>query len=115
VYAGDEIRLETKVQLHDGTDATPDNSIVQFELRDQRFETCVTWEGQWRAGVELRDDGIVEILLPQAVADILRRGSFLFAMTVSDVHGNRRRTVFAGTLLVEYASTAPHHSIPYKD
>jgi hypothetical protein len=115
VYAGDEIRLETKVQLHDGTHATPENSIACFELRDQRFETDVVFEGSWRAGIELLDNDIVEILIPQSVADTVRRGSFLFGMTISDVHGNRRRTVFTGTLLVEYAPTSPHHDIPYKD
>ena len=113
-YVGDEITLRTQVVLGDGTPATPENSILAFILTDQRFEPCEIWAGSWRNGAELLDSGLVEVKIPREVSETLRRGSFLFGMTVEDLHGNARRTVMAGSLLVEYAPTAPHHDIPYK-
>jgi hypothetical protein len=114
VIAGDDIRIQTKAYLHDGTPATPDNSIAKFTLQDQRFDTSAVWVGYWRDGIELCDDGIIEIRVPQSVSDILRRGSFLYSMVLSDLLGSRRRTVLTGSLLVEYEPTSPHHNIPYK-
>lgn len=112
-YVGDDIVLSTKVMLDSSTAATPDNSILYFELQDQRFETDVVWSAQWRTGIEPVSQGIIEIKIPQAVSDTLRRGSYLFSLRVQNIHSNRTRTVMTGSLLMEYAATSPHHDIPY--
>jgi hypothetical protein len=114
VTGGDTIVIHTRAKLLDGKDATPENSLMQFVLYDQRFDESAIWSGAWRRGVELVD-GIVEIKIPDDIADTLRRGSYLYSLFVTDLLGNNRRTVIVAYLLVEYQPTSPHHNIPYHD
>ena len=116
VVAGDTIRLRRRVLALDGHPAIPENSRLVFALSDQRFSTTPLWLGYWRAGIETLDaNGLVEIRLPDAVTSALRRGDYVFALQVADVLDAERRTVWTGSLLVEYEPVSPHRNIPYKE
>ena len=115
VYAGDQVMLHTQATLPDGTVARPDNSIVRFVLTDQKFSECIIWEGRWNDGVTQGDNDLLTVTIPCCVSEKLRRGSYTYAMTVTNTLGECRRTVMHGSLLVEYSPASPHKDIPYKD
>lgn len=115
VTNGDTIIIPTTPTLADGTPATPSNSVLRFVLTDQRFSECIIWEGAWRDGIEEGENGVAIVKIPCCVSEQMRRGSFVYSMTVADKLGDCRRTVLRGSLLVEYEPTSPIHDIPYKD
>jgi len=113
-YNGDAMIIRTQANWPDGTRATPDNSTLVFRLTDDRFQTVAIWEGRWRAGVE-RDGQVVEITVPADISARLNRGSYLFSLCMAGPTGADRRTLLAGSMLVEYAPTSPNQSVPYKE
>lgn len=117
VNSGDVMQTTTKLTLPDGTPATPENSRVRFALSDSQFCETVIWEGQWMTGITpvTGAPGVVNIKLPQRIADSLRRGGYRYAIYVADKYGNNQRVVAQGGMLVEYTPGGPQHSIPYKD
>ena len=114
VYNGDTIIIETVAKLPDGTVATPDNSILDFDIADERFAIPI-WHGAWRAGIEPLKNGVVAIRIPDQVSVTFRRGSYLYSLVIADKLDANKRTVLEGTLLMEVVPTSPNQSIPYKD
>ena len=114
VYNGDAIIIETTARLPDGTIATPANSVLDFAIADERFVMPI-WHGAWRAGIEAKNNAVVAIHIPDDVAATLRRGSYLYSLTIADSLDANQKTVLEGTLLVEVVPTSPNQSIPYKD
>ena len=118
LYAGDSLVLRWRAFCLDGQPATPDNSILSFALKDQRFSEETIWTGGWFDGimpVGNNRDGVVEITVPDEVTATLRRGSYMYSLLAADKVGGHRKTQMDGSVLVEYAATSPHTSIPYKD
>jgi hypothetical protein len=119
IYAGDSVSLDFRVVCPWDMEApTPDNSIVVFALTDQRFDDNTIWEGTWDSGITTPFDDHNDLLLvtiPELVTAVLRRGSFTYALRISDKLGNHTRTLFEGSLLVEYAPGGPIHDIPYNN
>ena len=118
VVSSDDLMLTTTLSVpgHPATPATPANSRVTFVLAEDRFDTRKIWTGVWNNGVvPVRDrPGLVRISIDSTVAALLRRGSYVFSMQISDLYGKNRTTVLTGTLLVEYEPTSDIHDIPYK-
>lgn len=117
VSGGDTIVLKDYIEDWEGHPVTPDNSIVSFCLRDQKFSDEAIWTGGWFDGIELENGrpGHVAIKVPDIVSWSLRRGAYTHSLVVSDLLCNNRRTHMRGSLLVEYEATSPQLSIPYKD
>lgn len=115
--AGDSLILRDTVEDFDGRPVTPDNSILSFALKDQRFSEDTIWTGGWFDGIMQVNNrpGCIEVTVPDEVTKILRRGAYIHSLLVSDKFGNRRKTRMSGEILVEYEATSPHTSIPYKD
>ena len=117
VLSGDTNTMTAKVTLADGiTPATPANSLLTFSLAETQFCDPPIWQGTWLNGIEevVPNSGIVKIALPAAVLDCLRRGSYMFSLRVSDKLGTNVKTLYNGSILVEYAVGGPQHDIPYK-
>lgn len=114
VYNGDTIIIDTTAKLPNGNIATPENSILDFAIAETRFVMPI-WHGTWRAGIEPKQNGLISIRIPDAVAVTLRRGSYSYSLTIADNLDANKRTVLEGTLLVEVVPTSPNQSIPYKD
>jgi hypothetical protein len=122
VFGGDDIVLRARVQLSPTNEpVTPDNSILSFVLANQRFAPteCAIWTGKWHNGISevdhINHPGLVEIRVPREVSAALRRGGYLYGLTVTNKLGENRSTVLEGSILIEYAATSPTHDIPYKD
>lgn len=117
VTNGDDLMLTTKLALpgHPATPATPLNSRVRFVLAEDRFDTRQIWVGAWNSGVTPVDGhaGLVRIRIPDEVSSRLRRGSYSFAMQITDVFGKARSTVLRGTMLMEYEPNSDTHDVPY--
>jgi len=112
VYQGDLMMGRFSLSV-DGAPVDPAKNRVTFTLADERLKAPI-WVGVPGDGVTvLAGEVIVEI--PQAIADNLRRGGFLYSIAVSDPYGRRRRTVYEGRLLVEYAANATNPDIPYRN
>lgn len=96
--------------------ATPDNTIVDIVLSETQFDDPI-WEGEWFNGVtpDRNHKGLCHILVPKTVTKLLRRGSYMFSVRVSDLLKTCYVTECHGTFLVEYMPTSEQHSIPYKD
>ncbi len=121
-FGGDDIQIRVRLEIPGTvTPVTPDNSILTFVLAAQRFAPveCALWVGRWHAGISEVDHvnhpGLVDIKIPREVSGTLRRGSYLYGMTVTDKLGEHRATVLEGTILLEYGPVSPTHDIPYKD
>ena len=121
VYSGETWVLTTYLTLESGgsTPARPGNSVVTFKLAESQFETEPLWTGTWDAGIEevspQDHPGLVAIIVPDEVAAQLRRGGYRFSILVADNYSGLSYVAVDGGLLVEYATTSPQHSIPYKD
>jgi len=114
VYQGDEIRGRFLITFQ-GDPATEGNTIVHFRLADSRFcyPNQAIWHGTWNDGITDLGGGLIEVKMPQDVSDYLRRGSFMYTITVSDKLGRGRQTMCEGYLLVEYSTNSPNPEIPY--
>jgi hypothetical protein len=80
--------------------------------------TETLWNGSWRCGVEPANSGtpgLAIVRIPHEYSDALRQGSYAVSVRISDKLGNNVRTIASGSLSVEYSTTSPHHSIPYRD
>ncbi len=97
------------------TPVTPSAFEIGFALVSQRFSPDVVFSAGW--GDELvhkdEDPGLVEVELPQGVSDGLRRGSYMYSITATNLATATVTTVRSGYLLVEYKPTSPHKDIPY--
>lgn len=120
VTSGDEWFITTRVYLpvEFVIPATPTNSRVTFKLAQDRFSDKPIWTGVWGDTIEevnpQEHPGLIIIRIPDEISSRLRRGSYAFSLTVSDVFGRRTTTVLSGSLLVEYEPTSPNHDIPYR-
>ena len=115
VTSGDEWKLTTQLRLPDGTPCTPTNSRVTFAVSDTRFSCRPYWRGMWGAGISaLNQEGLVEVKIPQAISNELRRGAYSFSILVQDVYLRQGQTSLTGTIQVEYEPTSPNHNIPYR-
>lgn len=117
VSGGDTIIFRDFVTMMDGKPVTPDNSILSFCVRDQKFSDEPIWVGGWYDGITLVDHrpGYVVIKVPDSISFSMRRGSYVRSLLVADKLFNNRKTCMAGSILVEYEATSPQLSIPYKD
>ena len=117
VSGGDTIILRDFVCGTDGKPVTPENSILSFCLRDQKFSDETVWTGGWHDGIELENGraGHIIVKVPDIVSWSLRRGAFVHSLLVADKLFCNRRTHMKGSILVEYEATSPQLSIPYKD
>lgn len=99
----------------DDSPATPENSIVEFVLAENKFTSSV-WIGEWHIGVEPDENvpGLVHVRIPQSVSSSLRRGVYAFSAKVADKLNAVRETQAEGHLQVEYAPTSDLHNIPYR-
>jgi hypothetical protein len=101
--------------LINGEEATPDNSIVTFTLKDQRFTRDVLWEAGWDTGIQETDvPGTVKVRLPESITGSLRRGVFIYAIDVANRTEADRQTCEEGHILVEYGANAPIPDVPYR-
>jgi hypothetical protein len=117
VQSGDQNTLTVRLTLRDGvTPATPDNSLVSFNLAETQFDPQTIWTGNWLDGVteKVPASGVVNITVPSRIMDRLRRGGYMFSIKVSDKQGNGAYTPLNGGMLVEYTVGGPQHDIPYK-
>lgn len=117
VTSGDSLILCTLAHLPFITDyATPDNSTLQFVLAQSQFDREGFWTGQWRDGIEPIPDvkpGYVKIHIPDRISSTLRRGSYQFSLTVTNLMTREAETLLNAYLLVEYVPGSPNHAIPY--
>lgn len=115
VACGDSIVFRDIVFDFDGVPVNPDNSILSFAIKDQRFSEGTVWTGGWMDGIlSLSRPGQIEISVPDVVSASLRRGAYIHSLLVTDKFGCHRKTCMSGSLLVEYEATSPHVDIPYK-
>jgi hypothetical protein len=116
IYQGDEIRGRFLITFQ-GVPATETDTIINFRLVDQRFcyPDDAIWAGVWNDGITDLGNGLIEVKMPQDVSDYLRRGSFMYTITVSDKLGRGRQTMCEGYLLVEYSANSPNPEIPYSN
>jgi hypothetical protein len=117
--SGNELMINTRIALQGGSPATPGNSRVTVVLAETRFDETPIWTGTWNDGIVEVDEndhpGLVRITAPDAIAHELDRGSYQFAVHVSDRFGRSTWTPVRGTIIVEYEPGSPEHSIPYRE
>lgn len=114
VYQGDTLFLYSCPPLINGEPATPENSRIAFRLVDDRFCTTPLFEAEWNDNLTATENGI-EIKIPKTVTCNLRRGTFLYSLTISDLLGDNCLTYEEGSILVEYGANAPNPDIPYRN
>ena len=104
------------VKLPDGTRVTPENSKLRFAIADNQFCETPIWEGEWHNGIELvnNEDGNILVDIPTEIMDSLRRGSYRFSLTVTDIAGLKSYVPIDSSMLLEYTVSGPQHDIPYK-
>ena len=114
-YNGDSISIKARCTIKE-LPVNYDNSLLTFVLLDQRFSLAELWRGTWRDGIENVEGhlGLIQIDIPARISSALRRGSYIFALKVSDKLGETVYTAFEGTLEIEYAPTSDIHDIPYQ-
>ena len=96
--------------------ATPEDTVLEFTLAENRFCDDPIWTGKWYAGI-LPDDvveGLVHVKVPKDVSKDLRRGVYAFSLRATDVLGDITATVLTGHFQVEYEPTSELHEIPYR-
>jgi hypothetical protein len=114
-FQGDLIELEFDARTRSGEIATPSNSKLLFTLTDMRFKTMPLFTADWGEYIkEINNIGGVQVTLPQELTATLRRGSFLYSLTVTDKLKNQRCTCGRGNFLIEYGADAPLPDIPYR-
>ena len=114
VYQGDELYAIFSVALMDGTPVDPTNSRVLFTITDDRFMEPF-WQAGWNTGLAPGPNpGTFSVTIPREISDWLRRGGFMYTITVTDLLGRHRHTAREGYLLVEYGADAPNPDIPYR-
>lgn len=120
VTSGDDWQLSVRLTTpwNSAIPAQPENSRVVFALAQDRFSETPIWTGHWNDGIVEADPvnhpGLVSVRIPDTVAATLRRGQYVFSITVADNFGQHKTTVLAGAMLVEYEATSPIHDIPYR-
>jgi hypothetical protein len=116
---GDALRLT----LSTGIAATPANSRVEFALKVDRYSErrshagvpAYVWRAGWNGGVSPAENtGVVFIDIPADVTETWPRGSYEYALTVSDTTGCGTRTTAAGYVLVEVSAASPDPVPPYR-
>ncbi len=116
-YQGDHISFTT-VAMFQGEPATVDNSQITFYFQDDRFfeQTDALFVGTWGDGIEaVNSMGGIEVSIPDELSATLRRGAFLYSLSVTDNLGDNNRLTFEeGSIHIEYAANAPLPDIPYK-
>jgi hypothetical protein len=114
--SGDYLPITTVAKLSDGTPATDANSLLVFVLSQDRFDTSSLWTGTWNDGItSVNSQGLVRVTIAQSVLNTLRRGTYSFALRVSDKLGLKPITETWGWIQVEYEAASPCHDIPYKN
>lgn len=117
VTNGDTLILQTLAHLPNSKElATPENSELTFVLAQSQFDRESFWTGQWRDGIEPIPNvkpGYVQIHIPEKVSSTLRRGSYQFSLTVTNVATKEVETLINAYLLMEYVPGSPNHAIPY--
>ena len=116
VFQGDLLEIDTVAFLRDGTTpATPENSIITFTIVDDRFRITHLSTGVWGDGAEqLNDIGGVRLTVPETLTGTMRRGGFMYTVTITDILGTGRQTIEEGTIQVEYGADAPLPDVPYR-
>ena len=119
-YSGDTMSIRAGLTDADGEPVVPETHDVRFVLSDQMFTPAdaALWTGDWDDGISEVDPsehpGLVDIVIPQELSDLLTRGSYRFSLRVERKYDNRVETAMIGHLIVEYVPHSPHHRIPYK-
>ena len=117
VQNGERLTFRARASWAAGVPATPHNSILRFVLGVELFDSRPVWTGVWGNGilpVDLSGD-MVEVTVPDSVSATLRRGSFIYALRMTDRLGANAKVLVRGSLLVEYDPTSPCHDVPYDD
>ena len=113
-YQGESIQFDIPVTLEDGTPATRENCTASLVLRNTQYSPTRFWQADLYDGITVIAPGILRVIVPQRIADTLRRGSFIYALTVTDKRSKLRRVYEEGTLLIEYSATSPNPDLGYK-
>ena len=113
-YQGDTITFKIPAVFADGTKAT-ENTDTMFTLVDKRFHhTPIIWQGRVGNGLTYPIDGVVEVVVPKSISDVLRRGSFLYSLRISTSLDTITHTAEEGSILIEYGADAPNPTLGYR-
>ena len=112
-WQGDTVHLPFDVMLPDGGMATADNCLLEFMLKDRRFYHHPLWKGELNNGIVFTRPGAVMVHIPERVTAHLRRGSYLYSLTVWTRIRDQRRLLKEGSISVEYSAGAPNPSVYY--
>jgi hypothetical protein len=127
---GDSCEISTKITVPvlkplwfhtDTTDTepgTPDNTIIEFVLTENRFSKKHIWEATWDDEDHIKQDpnidGLTYITIPQKIMSALRRGVYAFSLKVSTIDKEVKETQLTGHIQIEYEPTSDLHDIPYR-
>lgn len=116
-YQGDRVALGKSIPTINGVVATPANSDLRFTLVDERFFGEALWVGTWADGIEPTNNaGGILIEVPHELTSRLRRGAYLYSLSLSDkIATNTRETFEEGTICIEYSANAPLPNVPYRN
>jgi hypothetical protein len=110
---GESVQFDVPVVLANNMPATADNCTALLTLRSPQCSGIV-WQADLYDGLTAVSPGTIRVIVPQRIADTLRRGSFIYALTVTDKRSKLRRVYEEGTLLIEYVTTSPNPDLGYK-
>lgn len=127
---GDSCEISTKITVptlkplwfHTDTievePGTPDNTIIEFVLTENRFSKKHIWEATWDDEEHIKQDdnipGLTYITIPQEIMSALRRGVYAFSLKVSTIDKKIKETQLVGHIQIEYEPTSDLHNIPYR-
>lgn len=114
-YQGDSIILKIAAKVSNEDPVTEENADATFTLVDKRFSIDPIWTGTWGDGITLLKDGVVEVRVPDRISKDLRRGSFLYSLTLLEKPIKISTLVEEGTLLIEFGADAPNIDLAYKN
>lgn len=114
-WQGDTVKLPFDVSMPDGTEATRDNCVITFTLKDKRFFHDALWTGSLEDGIEFTRPGAVMVHIPERITALLRRGAYLYSLSIQTKMLDERKLLAEGTLQIEYPADAPNPSVFYND
>lgn len=90
-------------------------SDIDVLLTDRRFATEGIWEGSWDNGVTLLngETNFISITIPRSVSDLLRRGSFMLSIGITDKITDNMDILEPIYIEIDYSGLSPNKSVPY--
>jgi hypothetical protein len=121
VAQGDALTLSLDIgDSPEGGPATPENSRAEFAIKLDRYAEhrhragvpATLWRAGWDSGVAPgANPGRVSVTIPERITREWPRGSYEYALAVSDRLGMRKATRAQGAVLVD-ATAASHNPLP---